>query len=148
MTNKKFVLLAPLLLITSQVFAEQTVGGLLDKGALKVGKAEIEELLPASIFFKWIATEGEATLTYTKDGTLTGIAKEYLFDTESRSDGTWTLDSDGKMCIKEFFQNWAMNYEACYQYYRIGKEYYVSYFDSKRSDEAQKAMIEPIKIEK
>jgi len=133
MNKRAIVLGAITLAFAGLVFAQATVGELLDKGAKKIGKEEWLAMLPITTSGVWPDGKGEAQLTFKPDGTFSGNARHYPSGTSSGAYGTWKVDEVGKVCIDERFYAWPSTHQECTVRFKLGEEFFRAPSDSDRS---------------
>ena len=132
-----------LMLMSGAVMADGKLGDILGKKPHKVTPEEWKAMLPVTETYVWFSgdVEGEATLTYKSDGTFSGTAKEYVWQTTSGSKGTWEIDPKGKICIDEKFESWGSSFKGCWFTFKVGDQYYVSLSDTDPASAIRKATL-------
>jgi hypothetical protein len=124
---------------------EAELGSLLDKGAVRQSKADLEALVPGATtkFTRWsVGAQGQANVTYSWQNAAGGkIPRAYWRGVMRSGDGTgtWSLSGDGRYCWNVTFER---EWKACQIVFKVGDGYYMSPSD----DRAAKAI--PVKFEK
>lgn len=112
-----FVLLSS---FAASAAAQETLGELLDAGAVKVPK---EYLLPAMAGTKitGLTSSGKAEMNIElkEDGTVSGYVVAVHNGASSGTVGKWTVDENGKSCIDERLTQWNMEHNECWFTYRL-----------------------------
>lgn len=98
---------------------EETLGTYLSQGAKALTPEQVKRLYTGR------RQVGETKdikydLTYEADGAFQGnvstLAPPY---STSRSQGSWTVDDDGRMCIKERLVDWGKSHERCQYFFHL-----------------------------
>jgi hypothetical protein len=125
---------------------ETELGQLLDKGAAKLSKAELESLVPGTTtkFTQWATTaQGQANVDYSWENPPGGATfRAYGRGPRLTGDGTgtWSISGDGRYCWDVTFTR---QWKACRFVFKAGDRYYMS---PSADDRAAKAT--PVKCEK
>lgn len=125
---------------------EVELGTLLDKGAVRQSKADLEALVPGATtkFTRWsVGAQGQANVTYSWENVVGGkIPRAYWRGVMRSGDGagTWSLSGDGRYCWNVTFER---EWKACQIVFKVGDSYYMS---MSADDRAAKAI--PVKFEK
>ena len=98
-------LISLLLLVVGSVFAQgtETLGYYLDKGAKPLTEEQVRKIYTGRTM-SGISLTGESKyeLTYNADGTFGGTVQQTASPhSTSKSQGTWTVDAEGRFCINE-----------------------------------------------
>lgn len=109
------------LVLSSNSFAQTTVGELLEKGGKQTTKAEIMALIPMRIQQKWPNGQGEEELFFSVDGNITGTGSHFASLTDSPVEGKWTVDEDGRFCAPKKFTRWGSSANLCWYGFRLGE---------------------------
>lgn len=117
------------------------LGEFLDKGAKKLGKAEQRSMVAQGRTVTGETFSGEARieLTFVPDGTFSGnvvVIKGRYIDEKSKSTGTWTVDDNGRFCMKEHLVDWNRYNNYCYYSFALDDQLVLSLSDSDRSAKA------------
>ena len=104
-----------------------TVLELTQQGAKQASKADLLAMAPVNFFFKWPNREGEETLTYNANGTLTAMGKHYASGTTSPGTGTWTFNEKGQFCTEKNWTAWNTSASACYFTYLLPSDQKIAY---------------------
>ena len=122
------------------------LGQLLDKSAVKLGKAELEGLVPGTTTkFTQFTTgpQGQANVDYSWENPAGG-AKFRAYGRGPRitfdGTGTWSISDDGRYCWDVTFNR---QWKSCRFLFKAGDRYYMS---PSADDRAAKAT--PVKFEK
>jgi hypothetical protein len=117
-----FVLLSS---FAASAAAQETLGELLDAGAVKVPK---EYLLPAMAGKKFtgLSSSGkiEMNIELRADGTVSGYVVAVHSGASSGTVGKWTVDESGKSCLDEKLAAWNMEHSECWFTYRLNGQTY------------------------
>jgi hypothetical protein len=121
------------------------LGEYLDKGAKKLGKTEQMSMASQARLVTGETFNGTASisLAFEPDGTFSGtvtVIKGQYKDAVSKSKGTWTVDDNGKFCMKEHLIDWNRYNSYCYFSFALGDQLVLSLSDTDRS---AKAMLRP-----
>jgi hypothetical protein len=133
MVTVRTLLAASLLLGVATAHAQSTVGELLDKGGKKLGKDHYAAYFPATIKYVWPDKAGEGELNYKSDGTVSGTEYHYASRTTSTAVGTWTVDDNGKWCIKKHLATWNRNTDVCWYSFELEGAYFGALSDTDRN---------------
>ena len=125
--------LAVLGLVTIPAHAQSNLGELLDKGGRKLMREDYAALPPFRVQYRWPQGGGEGDLVYKADGTLVGTEYHSQTQSESTAIGTWTVDDNGRWCIKKTLAEWNSKTDVCWYSFRIGDEYFGGLSDSDRT---------------
>jgi hypothetical protein len=137
-----FLAIAPALALGQEV----ELGTLLDKGAVRQSKADLEALVPGATtkFTRWsVGAQGQANVNYSWENAAGGkIPRAYWRGVMRSGDGTgtWSLSGDGRYCWNVTFER---EWKACQIVFKVGDGYYMSPSSDNR---AAKAI--PVKFEK
>lgn len=102
----------------------QSVGDIQEKGAKKLAKQELIELLPGSTQFSKTDAAGDRRVKHELDGTVSAYAMGSSFTQNRGFSGTgkWWVSDEGRYC---FTIDWPRNTEKrCMVVYRLGDTYY------------------------
>jgi hypothetical protein len=117
---------------------EETLGTHLSQGAKALTTEQVKRLYTGR------RQVGETKdikydLTYEADGVLQGNASTLAppYST-SRSRGTWSVDSDGRMCIKEQLVDWGKSHDRCQYFFHLSGSIIIS---ESSSDPASKVRV-------
>jgi hypothetical protein len=139
--------IAVLALAPALALAQETeLGGLLDKGAVKLTRAELEALVPGTTtkFTQWATTpQGQANVDYSWENPPGGATfRAYGRGPRLTGDGTgtWSISGDGRYCWDVTFTR---QWKACRFVFKVGNDYYLS---PSADDRAAKAL--PVKFSK
>ncbi len=81
--------------------------------------------------------ESKYELTYNTDGTFGGTVEQVASPhSTSRSQGTWTVDADGKFCINETLVDWNMKLTNCSYFYTTGDAVFFTKSNTEREARA------------
>ncbi len=122
-----------LLLGCASVQAQSNLGELLDRGIKKAGKDDVIAILPATLSYVWPNGQGEATILFIPDGSLSGSEHQYQSNSTSPATGTWSIDEAGRFCSDKYFSNWNSSFKGCYFGYLADGKYYFSASETDRS---------------
>jgi hypothetical protein len=129
----KTLLAASLALLAGGASAQSNLGDLLDKGGQKMMKADYMAMAPFRIKYVWPQGGGEGDLLYNGDGTLAGSEYHYSSRSESPAVGTWTVDDNGKWCMKKSMATWNSKTDMCWYMFKAGDQYFGSASDGDRT---------------
>ncbi|MFO1364388.1 MAG: hypothetical protein U1F45_18350 [Burkholderiales bacterium] len=108
---------------------ELDLGQVLDKGAVKLGKADLEGLIPGSTtkFSQWTTgPRGQANVEYSWENPPDGASfRAYGRGQQTSFDGTgtWSISRDGRYCWDiTFTRQW----KTCRFVFKAGDGYYLS----------------------
>jgi hypothetical protein len=140
-TTASTLVIAALALAPAAASAEETeLGPLLDKGAVKLTRAELEALVPGSTtkFTQWTTGPlGQANVDYSWENPPGGATfRAYGRGPRLSSDGTgtWSISGDGRYCWDVTFTR---QWKACRFIFKAGDAYYMS---PSATDRAAKAL--------
>lgn len=125
---------------------EVELGTLLDKGAVRVTKAELESLVPGTTtkFTQWVmGPQGQGQTDYSWENPTGGKTFRAYARGMKRSwdgTGTWSVSGDGRYCWDIMMNR---EWKACRFIFKVGDGYYMSI---SADDRAAKAL--PVKFEK
>ena len=119
------------LLYSTAAAQQETLGAILDKGAMKLSAAELKAGLTSGKLPDAGQFDG---LTYDGDGRVSGRYQNYPVN------GEWTVDASGLLC-GEWYTNFGNSWKACRFWFKLGETYYVveAESDSDRTLRVQKA---------
>jgi hypothetical protein len=126
---------------------EVELGQVLDKGAVRLSKAELESLVPGSTtkFTQWTTGQlGQSNVDYSWETPVGGkIPRAYGRGMKYSWDGTgtWRISDDGRYCWDLMMPR--REWKACRFVFKVGDGYYMS---PSGDDRAAKAI--PVKFEK
>ena len=147
MTFKRKFAIAVLTLAPAVALSQDIdLGQLLDKSAVKLGKAELEGLVPGTTTkFTQFTTgpQGQANVDYSWENPAGG-AKFRAYGRGQRltfdGTGTWSISGDGRYCWDVTFNR---QWKSCRFLFKAGDRYYMS---PSADDRAAKAT--PVRFEK
>jgi hypothetical protein len=125
---------------------EMALGTLLDKGAVRLNKAELESLVPGTTtkFTQWVSgPQGQSQTTYSWENPAGGKSfRAYAHGMKRSWDGTgtWSVSGDGRYCWDVMLNR---EFKSCRFVFKVGDAYYMS---PSADDRAAKAV--PVKFEK
>lgn len=117
---------------------EETLGAYLSKGAKALTPDQVRRLYTGR---RQVGETKEIKfdLTYQADGVLQGtvstLAPPY---STSRSQGTWTVEGDGRMCIQEQLVDWGKSHDRCQYFFHLSGSIIIS---ESPSDPAAKVRV-------
>ncbi len=146
MNPSKLAIVALALVPALAAGQEVELGQLLDKGAVKLAKADLEALIPGTTtrFTQWTtAAAGQASVDYSWENP-PGGAKFRVFARSPRTShdgtGTWSVSENGRYCWDiTITREW----KSCRFVFKTGDGFYMS---PSASDRAAKAT--PVKFDK
>jgi hypothetical protein len=125
---------------------ETELGALLDKGAVKLGKAELEALVPGSTtkFTQWTTSQqGQSNVDYSWENPPGGAGfRAYARGSRQTADGTgtWSISGDGRYCWDVTFTR---QWKTCRFVFKAGDGHFMS---PSADDRAAKAL--PVRFAK
>jgi hypothetical protein len=131
MCFRALLCLAVFLCASFSAAGQSTVAELLDKGGKKMLKDDYAALAPFRVVYQWPNRQGEGDLFYAADGTLSGSEYHNSSRSTSPATGTWTVDENGKWCMKKFMQLWNSRTDQCWYSWKLGDDYYASQGEDK-----------------
>jgi hypothetical protein len=131
MRSRSWLCLTLFLCASFSALGQSTVAELLDKGGKKLLKDDYATLTPFRVVYQWPNRQGEGDLFYAADGTLNGSEYHNSSRSTSPATGTWTVDENGKWCMKKFMQLWNSRTDQCWYSWKLGDDYYGSLGDDK-----------------
>lgn len=123
---KHTLVLAMAVATLSPVFAQSTVGGLVEKGGRQSTKDDFLALIPMKLKWQWPTRQGEEELVLSADGKIAGTGYHYSSKTTSPVNGNWKVDDDGKICAPKTFTNWGSSTNMCWYGFELGNERFAS----------------------
>ena len=147
MTHTSRLAIAMLALVPALALSQEIdLGQLLDKGAVKLAKADLEGLVPGTTtkFTQWTTgPQGQSNVDYSWENPAGG-AKFRAYGRGQRltfdGTGTWSISGDGRYCWDVTFTR---QWKACRFLFKAGDRYYMS---PSADDRAAKAT--PVRFEK
>lgn len=140
-------LLAILAIVPAVALGQEVeLGTLLDKGAVRLTKAELESLVPGATtkFTQWTTgAKGQGNVDYSWQNAADGkIPHAFGRGMKSSWDGTgtWRISEDGRYCWDLMMQR---EWKSCRFVFKVGDGYYMS---TSADDRATKAL--PSKFQK
>ena len=121
------------LLCGTSAYAQSNLGELLDKGGKKLGKDFYAANFPATITYVWPNKLGEGEVLFKADGTLSGTEHHYSSRSNSPAVGTWTVDDDGKWCVKKQLSAWGRNTDVCWYSFALNGVLFGAMSDTDRN---------------
>ena len=123
MISVRLILGAAAAVASTLVLAQSTLGELVDSGAKRMTKDQLESSLGGTKFTGGLRS-GRATLNIElkADGTIAGSVTA-----QGHSAGTlgkWAVDETGKTCIDVRISTWNVTDKGCVFYYRLGEASY------------------------
>jgi hypothetical protein len=146
MRNKTLGLLAVLAIAPAVALSQEVdLGQLLEKGAARLSKSELDALVPGTTtkFTQWTAgAKGHGNVDYTWENTVGKPFRAYARAPRWSYDGTgtWTISGDGRYCWDVTINR---EWKACRFIFKAADGYYMS---PSADDRAAKAT--PIKFQK
>lgn len=123
-----------LLLLGASVAGAQepaNLGELLDKGAKRLGAAELKALLSgAMVSGRSMANPTTFEMTYSSDGTANGRIYGIRVDQAPGMTGTWTVDEKGRLCVDLMTMTFGA-VKNCQSYYSLANAYYSATSDDR-----------------
>ena len=125
--------------------AQRTLGEALDKGAVKLTKAEWISMMPykdRGPGFSSVVVPGspDTQLVFTLDGKMRGWGRNQIrFDISGR----WKIDEAGKFCVDETYYAYSAlqgSYEGCYITFKLGANIFLVAADSESNRSAKVIM--------
>lgn len=122
------LLLVATLLFTQGASAQETVGDLTKKGASRLNKTEVTELLTGTTITGPNRAGGTASLELKADGSMTGnVSNPNARGSGGGIFGTWKVERDGRMCSERTISGYGSRSQVtCGVWYKLGSDYYVS----------------------
>ena len=119
----RFMLAGAALLLGSQMaMAQANLGELLEQGAKRLDKAEVQALLVGATLSGPTTTGGDVRLEVKADGSLSGNIRGVR---SYGVMGTWKLEDDGQFCTDlTSAGSRSMQIASCNHYYRRGRDYF------------------------
>lgn len=110
------------------VYAQSTLGQVLDKGGERITEAQWRAMLPHKNLGFGQRSQNRTTVTFTDDGKLAGIESLWsgywshanLSQPTRELKGSWKIDPDGKLCIDQVFGKYEEVYSGCVYMFRLG----------------------------
>lgn len=124
----------------SNVFAQSTVQDLLDAGAKKLSTAQIQALMPETIFSGKMSQGYETNFKLLKDGSFTGNvypngASQYVW-------GSWRIEDDS-YCMNIRYSGTGTN-NFCNSIFELAGKYFVSGAKATPTSKVQERAFKPL----
>jgi hypothetical protein len=122
----------------------RNLSALLDRGAQRVGGAELQALVLGATMSGLILRENsrvEFEIAYAGDGTLNGRLYGLSPHTSPAVQGTWTVDDEGRLCTNIVTMA-SGHQKTCIPFYKLENTYYAA------SSDAASAVVRPRKIQR
>lgn len=114
-----------LTLCGTPVYAQGTLGEILDKGAVRLSQEEVTSLMAGATASGETASGNRFEAHFNEDGSLSGTMQR-LRETYGYG-GTWKVDDDGRTCQEtRSYTKVAGTSSFCQYFFRLGSEYFVS----------------------
>ncbi len=130
----KLMILVTTMWSATSALAQSSVGELLDGGATKLNRDELNALLPGATLTGLNYAGGEITSKYRQDGTLAGraaITSGPMIGRTTGIVGTWAVADDGKLCTDLSTQFGSR--QTCWYLFKLGDRHFLAESDSDRA---------------
>jgi hypothetical protein len=120
----RLTLAGALLAGAAAAHAQSTLAELLEKGAVRLTKADLMAMMPARVESVWPNRQGEEDLLLSEDGRISGKGYHYNSRSESAVEGRWNVEDDGRFCTPKTFLVWNSRTNECRYVFRLGTDYF------------------------